>query len=96
MYLLWSNKHRKWWRAGESGYADFIEEAGRYTKEEAERIVNKSTVNGLLKNIRKNSVTGREFFSYNTVMVQEVEDINRMINEQIPDNEPDPATRGVN
>lgn len=38
-WLIWSNEHAAWWGPGERGYTTVIEEAGRYTREEAEAIV---------------------------------------------------------
>jgi hypothetical protein len=60
-YLIWSNEHRRWWRAGESGYTSFIEEAGRYDKATAEYIVQKATVGGRLAEPRTDPVTGRPY-----------------------------------
>jgi hypothetical protein len=34
-YLVWSNEHRAWWRAGSYGYSTALPKAGRYTREEA-------------------------------------------------------------
>lgn len=34
-YLIWSNQHRKWWRAGSVGHTSSLERAGRYTREQA-------------------------------------------------------------
>lgn len=36
-YLIWSNEHRLWWRAGAHGYTSDIGKAGRYSREEALR-----------------------------------------------------------
>lgn len=38
-YLIWSNEHRAWWGPSRSGYTVSVAEAGRYTKETAEEIV---------------------------------------------------------
>lgn len=43
-YLVWSNEHQMWWRDSRSGYTPYIEEAGRYTEDEAHRIVDDATV----------------------------------------------------
>ncbi len=37
-YLVWSNEHAGWWKAGRWGYATGLEGAGRFTREEALRI----------------------------------------------------------
>lgn len=37
-WLVWSNEHRAFWRANRCGYTGVIEEAGRYTQNEAEAI----------------------------------------------------------
>lgn len=34
-YLIWSNEHRAWWRPNAHGYTVHIEQAGRYTRDEA-------------------------------------------------------------
>lgn len=34
-YVVWSNEHRAWWRAGSAGYTRRVEKAGRYTRDEA-------------------------------------------------------------
>ncbi|HEX3523923.1 MAG TPA: hypothetical protein VHT52_17785 [Stellaceae bacterium] len=34
-YLVWSNEHGAWWRAGEMGYSRNLADAGRYTREHA-------------------------------------------------------------
>ena len=34
-YLVWSNEHRAWWKAGRCGYAQGLRDAGRYTREQA-------------------------------------------------------------
>jgi len=38
-YLVWSNEHRAWWRPNSNGYTGSIDQAGRYTRHEAVRIV---------------------------------------------------------
>ena len=38
-YLIWSIEHQKWWGPNSDGYVDYTDMAGRYTKEEATRIV---------------------------------------------------------
>lgn len=40
VYLLWSNKHKAWWRPGDWGYTLHINEAAEYSESEAiERVV---------------------------------------------------------
>jgi hypothetical protein len=34
-YLVWSNEHRGWWRAGNHGYSTSLPKAGRYPRQEA-------------------------------------------------------------
>jgi len=34
-YLIWSNEHRGWWAPGRAGYVRRVEDAGRYTQEQA-------------------------------------------------------------
>ncbi len=34
-YVIWSNEHRCWWRSNECGYTIHLEQAGRYTRDEA-------------------------------------------------------------
>ena len=34
-YLIWSNEHQAWWRAGGTGYTKHLREAGRYTQADA-------------------------------------------------------------
>jgi len=41
-YVIWSFEHRAWWRPWRWGYTDYLVEAGRYSKEEAARIVVKA------------------------------------------------------
>ena len=37
-YLIWSHSHRAWWRPERSGYTSEIDQAGRYSREEADQI----------------------------------------------------------
>lgn len=69
VYLIWSNQRGGWWRARERGYTVRIEEAGRYTREHAERIVANATLNGTLTHRRTNPYTGEEYSSVDEVMV---------------------------
>jgi hypothetical protein len=39
-WIVWSNEHRQFWRPERCGYTSRIEQAGRYTKTEAETICN--------------------------------------------------------
>ena len=73
-YLIWSNQHGAWWGPNEKGYVQIIDFAGRYTKEQAEAIVKKSTVNGKLKTEVTNFLTGEIREVFDEVMVKEVED----------------------
>lgn len=41
-FLLWSNKHQKWWLPDENGYTSDVDEAGRFSEWEAVRHVVKS------------------------------------------------------
>lgn len=68
-FLIWSNKHHAWWRPSEHGYTDIIEEAGRYARAEAERIVRRSSVDGALVTTRQNPVTGEVYTCFPSVMV---------------------------
>jgi hypothetical protein len=38
-HVIWSEEHKAWWRPHGSGYTDELRRAGRYTKDEAEKIV---------------------------------------------------------
>ncbi len=37
-YLIWSNEHNSWWKPYSYGYTNSIQEAGRYSLEEAMEI----------------------------------------------------------
>lgn len=69
LYLVWSNQHGMWWRGGHRGYTQFIEEAGRYTRGDAEEIVAKATCDGALKHRRTDPYTGVEYTAFDEVMV---------------------------
>lgn len=58
-----------WWRPARRGYTSNIEEAGRYSKTEAEAIVADSTLDGQLKHQRVNPVTGEGYEQFDEVMV---------------------------
>jgi hypothetical protein len=68
-YLIWSNQKTMWWRASRSGYTPVIEEAGHYTRAEAEEIVRSSTCDGQLKHHREDPVSGAAYVSFDEVMV---------------------------
>jgi hypothetical protein len=68
-WLVWSNQRGMWWRANHSGYTQFIEEAGRYSRVEAEQIVRQATCDGLLKKDRVNPITGETYASYDEHLV---------------------------
>ena len=74
-FLVWSNEHRLWWRGGQRGYTDSIDEAGRYERAEAEGIVAKATLDGQLTYRRTDPYTGREYSQLAEVMVLAPEDI---------------------
>jgi hypothetical protein len=74
-FLVWSNDHRMWWRPGHRGYTEFIDEAGRYARAEAEKIVAGATINGQLTVRRTDPVTGREYSQLSEVLVAAPEDI---------------------
>lgn len=38
-WLVWSEEHGSWWRAGQRGYTTSILQAGMYTRVQADRIV---------------------------------------------------------
>ncbi|MDN5849112.1 MAG: hypothetical protein L0H63_05660 [Nitrococcus sp.] len=43
-WLVWSNEHGAWWRPAKWGYTRAIEEAGRYTRAEADAIVAQANI----------------------------------------------------
>jgi hypothetical protein len=45
-FLLWSNKHSKWWKASAAGYTDDVAQAGRYLLGDALVIVTKAAYHG--------------------------------------------------
>jgi len=51
VYLLWSNKHSMWWRPASWGYTEDIDEAGRYSQDEAAERVIQSAQCGLLEQV---------------------------------------------
>jgi hypothetical protein len=68
-WLIWSNQHGMWWRAHGVGYTGQIEEAGRYSRREAERHVAQATLDGQLTHRRIDPITGREYSAVDEVMV---------------------------
>jgi hypothetical protein len=38
-FVIWSFKHKQWWREGRAGYTPHLEQAGVYTAEDAGDIV---------------------------------------------------------
>lgn len=68
-YLIWSNQQTAWWRPAERGYTQSIEEAGRYDKPTAERIVARATCDGMLLHTRTNPVTGESYEQFDEVLV---------------------------
>ena len=43
-YLIWSIEHQAFWLESEYGYTRNIHEAGRFTKEQAEKIVKAANI----------------------------------------------------
>jgi hypothetical protein len=41
-YVIWSEEHGAWWRAGGAGYTRSLLGAGRYSETEARRIVKRA------------------------------------------------------
>ena len=35
-WLIWSGEHKAWWRPDARGYSEFVGDAGRYTRDEAQ------------------------------------------------------------
>jgi hypothetical protein len=75
MFLIWSNQHGTWWRPDERGYTQYIEEAGRYPRDHAERIVARATLDGQLAERRTDPYSGVEYASVDEVMVLAPESI---------------------
>lgn len=78
-WLIWSNQRRMWWREDGYGYTGLIEEAGRYERAEAERIVADATCDGQLTHWRTNQVTGVEYCAVDEVMVLAPEWVEAML-----------------
>jgi hypothetical protein len=68
-YLVWSNQHGAWWRPNRRGYTSAIEEAGRYTLDEAQRIVANATLDGRLVRERTDPITGTAYTCLDEVAV---------------------------
>lgn len=62
-WLVWSNQKSMWWRANRSGYTQYIEEAGRYSAEDARQIVSQATLDGQLRRHRIDPVTEKAYAS---------------------------------
>lgn len=43
-YLIWSIEHGAWWRPNRCGYTLRVQDAGRYTREDAAQIVKDANV----------------------------------------------------
>jgi len=50
-YVLYSHGHRMWWGPDRSGYVSSVDEAGRYTQDQAVQIVVQSALHGLLDKV---------------------------------------------
>lgn len=74
-FLIWSNEHAMWWRANQRGYTQYIEEAGRYDRAEAEHIVSRASVGGRLATRREDPFTGGINLCLPEVMVSAPEEI---------------------
>jgi hypothetical protein len=74
-FLVWSNERRMWWRAGGTGYTEFIDEAGRYSRADAAGHVADATLDGLLTVRRTDPVTGEDYSQLSEVLVLAPEDI---------------------
>lgn len=79
-FLVWSNQHGMWWRAGQRGYTPLIEEAGRYDRPIAEEIVAAATLDGALGRLTVDPVSGQSYQRQDEVMV--------LAPESIPDGAP--------
>lgn len=72
LYLIWSNEYGKWWRPRHCGYTALIEEAGRYTLEEARQLT-EVTCDGKLFGTRTDPVTGEKYKSSEIIVPEPVE-----------------------
>ena len=46
LWLVWSNEHGAWWRGDGRGYTRVLNEAGRWSKDMADDIVDQATQGG--------------------------------------------------
>jgi len=69
MVLLWSNKRGGWWRGNRHGYTTLIEQAGRFSRVDAERAVRNSSLHGQLTHREIDNLTGVEHAVPPTVIV---------------------------
>lgn len=74
-FLIWSNQKGMWWRPNERGYTPIIDEAGRYDRDAAEKIVSRATLDGMLTHRCVDPVTGVERSICDEVMVLAPESI---------------------
>ena len=74
-FLIWSNEHRMWWRSARRGYTEWIEQAGRYGRTEAQEIVASATLDGQLNKVQTDPFTGESWVMASEVMVLAPEDI---------------------
>jgi hypothetical protein len=88
-YLIWSNQQRMWWRPNERGYTEFVDEAGRYDRATADRIVAKATCDGRLKVRRQDPVTDVWYEQLPEVLILAPEDTPEpdyeLVDETVPD-----------
>lgn len=77
-YLIWSNQHGAWWRPNERGYTNSLDEAGRYDRATAQRIVDRATCDGMLLRTRTNPITGEGYEQLDEVLVRAPECIDDM------------------
>jgi hypothetical protein len=68
-FLIWSNEHGMWWRDNESGYTQHIDEAGRYDRADADRIVADATADGRVATWREDPRNGRGYRELSEVIV---------------------------
>lgn len=45
---IWSFEHNSWWKPASLGYTPDENEAGIYTRQEAEKIVNNANITGVI------------------------------------------------
>lgn len=69
LFLIYSNQKGMWWRPDHSGYTPVIDEAGRYPRAEAEKIVASATCDGALRHERTDPVTGVSYVYLDEVAV---------------------------